>query len=222
MTVFINCTRHSADAEEAAARVRERGATAIVLTGDISTPKGAQRVVAQVRAETGRIDTLVHSVVKTVTGPLLDADPVAFSEAVDVNALSLLYIVQAAAPLLGNGSSVIYLSSRGARIALNDYASVGAPKALGEALVRYLAVELAPRGTRVNTLSPTAQDTDAFRSVFPTDYPARLAQAAQRSPSGRAVSLDDIVEMVRVLASPATQMLQGQTLTLDGASSLVG
>lgn len=220
--VFINYFGPDEEAEESKRLVEEQGGRAILVPGDISTPEGASDVVAKVAAETERIDVLVHCAVLTVSGPILDADPVKFRKAVDVNAMSLLYAVRSAFPLLGSGSSVVYLSSRGARIALKDYASVGAPKAMAEAFVRYLAVELAPLGARANVVSPTAQDTAAFRDIFPEDAEARLAEAAKKSPSGRAVGLDDIVDVVRFLASPAASMVQGQILVLDGGSTLVG
>ena len=220
--VFINYFGPDEEAEEAKRLVEEEGARAVLVPGDISTPEGASSVVAKVASETERIDVLVHCAVLTVSGPILNADPVTFRKAVDVNAMSLLYAVQSALPLLGSGSSVVYLSSRGSRIALKDYASVGAPKAMAEAFVRYLAVELAPLGARANVVSPTAQDTAAFRDIFPDDAEARLAQAAKKSPSGRAVGLDDIVDVVRFLASPAASMVQGQVIVLDGGSTLVG
>jgi enoyl-[acyl-carrier protein] reductase III len=220
--VFINYFGPDDEAKESKRLVEEQGGRAVLVPGDISTPEGAAAIIARVAAETDQIDTLVHCAVLTVSGPILGADPVKFRQAVEVNAMSLLYAVQSALPLLGAGSSVIYLSSRGARLALKDYASVGAPKAMAEAFVRYMAVELARIGARANVVSPTAQDTAAFRDIFPNDAEARLAEAAKKSPSARAVGLDDIVDVVRFLASPAASMVQGQVIVLDGGSTLVG
>jgi len=220
--VFINYLGPEDEADEAKRLVEEQGGRVTLIPGDISTPEGSAAVVATVAAETERIDVLVHCAVLTVSGPILDADPARFRQAVEVNAMSLLYIVQSALPLLGAGSSVVYLSSRGARLALKDYASVGAPKAMAEAFIRYMAVELARVGARANVVSPTAQDTAAFRDIFPEDAEERLAEAARRSPSGRAVGFDDIVDVVRFLASPAASMIQGQVIVLDGGSTLVG
>lgn len=220
--VFINYFGPEDEALESKRLVEATGARAHLIPGDISTPEGAAEVVAAVAAETDRVDVLVHCAVLTVPGPILSALPAKFRHAVEVNAMSLLYAVQSALPLLGDGSSVVYLSSRGARIALKDYASVGAPKAMAEAFIRYMAVELAQIGARANVVSPTAQDTAAFRDIFPEDAEARLTEAARRSPSGRAVGFDDIVDVVRFLASPGASMVQGQVIVLDGGSTLVG
>lgn len=218
--ILVNYLGAREEAEQTAAAIEARGARPVLLEGDIATPQGAAAILQHAREVTDRIDVLVHCAVKTVSGPILEADPEAFLDAVRVNAMSLLYVVQAALPMIGEGSSVIYLTSRGSRVALRDYASVGAPKAFAEGMIRYMAVELAARGARANCVSPTAQDTAAFRAVFPDDYEERLAAAARNSPSGRAVGLEDIVDTVRFLASPASSMVQGQVLVLDGASTL--
>ena len=92
--VFINYFGPDEEAEEAKRLVEEEGARAVLVPGDISTPEGASSVVAKVASETERIDVLVHCAVLTVSGPILNADPVTFRKAVDVNAMSLLYAVQ--------------------------------------------------------------------------------------------------------------------------------
>lgn len=221
-TVFINFLNAEGEAMVTARQVEQEGGTAVLLRGDVSTPQGATDLLATVAQQCDRLDNLIHCAVHTVPGPLLSTDPDLFRRAVDVNAMSLLYVLQAARPLLGPGSSVVFLSSRGSRIALNDYASVGAPKAMAEAMVRYVAVELARIGARANVVSPTAQDTAAFRAIFPNDHEERLAAAARTNPSGRAVNFDDIVETVKFLCSPAAAMIQGQVIIIDGGSSLVG
>jgi hypothetical protein len=90
-------------------------------------------------------------------------------------------------------------------------ARAGAPKALGECLVRYLAAELAADGVRVNTIVAGALDTNAFRAVLgdPTDH---LARISSKSLHGRPISFDDVVGAVRFLISSDGAMVQGQTL----------
>lgn len=218
--VIINYLGSRTEADDAAEAVRARGSEAALIDGDVSTPEGAAEVMGRAAEITDYIGPLVHCAVKTVAGQILTADPVAFRSAVEVNAMSLLYILQAGLPLVGDGTSVIYLSSRGSRLALGGYASVGAPKAFAEAIIRYLAVELAPLGARANAISPTAQNTEAFRAVFPDDYEERLAAAVRNSPSARGVELEDIVDVARFLASSAATMIQGQVMVLDGGAGL--
>lgn len=214
--VFLNYHSDVAAAEATAAAVRDRGGTPHLVQVDVGTAEGCREAVAQVAERTDRIDLLVHGAVASVTGPALTLDPAAFARAVELNGSALLYLVQAALPLLAPGSSVVLLSSKGSVAAVPDYAALGAPKALGEALVRYLAVELAPRGVRVNTVSAGPVDTDAFRAMFPTGADERLKAAAAANPSGRGLEIDDIVDLVDFVASDRAGMVQGQRLHVDG------
>ena len=64
------------------------------------------------------------------------------------------------------GSSIFYLTSRGGRIVVPNYAAVGVAKALAESLMRYMAVELAPKGIRINAIAPAIVETDAVKALF--------------------------------------------------------
>ena len=102
-----------------------------------------------------------------MTGPLLEIEPEELEKAIAVNGLALVNLVREALPLMGEGSTVFYVSSRGARFVIPNYGALGTAKALGEHVVRYLAREAAPRGVRVITVAPGAVDTAAFRAMFP-------------------------------------------------------
>ncbi|MDC6679383.1 SDR family oxidoreductase, partial [Leclercia adecarboxylata] len=127
-------------------------------------------------------------------------DLAAFTAAINLNGTALLYVVQAARPLLGAGSSVFFLSSRGGRVVVPNYAAVGVGKALAECLVRYLAAELAPSGIRVNCVAPSAVDTAALRQVYGAKTDEIMAQSAATNPSGRNVTDDDYCSLIEFLA----------------------
>jgi enoyl-[acyl-carrier protein] reductase III len=115
------------------------------------------------------------------------------------------------------GSSIVAISSLGAQRVLDNYTLVGTSKAALEALVRYLAVELAPR-IRVNAVSGGVVDTDALEH-FPNREEMLAAGAA--NPVGRMVTPDDIASAVAFLCSPEADMVRGQTLIVDGGFSLL-
>ena len=155
-----------------------------------------------------------------VPSAALDADPHEFTAAVNVNGMALLYLAQAAAPLFRAGSTVFFVTSRGGRTVLPNYAAVGVAKALAESLVRYLAVELAPRGVRVNAIGPAAVDTEALRQVFGDRTDHVLAEQAAANPSGRAVTHDDYTGLIEFLAGPEAAMIQGQVIFVNGGLNL--
>jgi enoyl-[acyl-carrier protein] reductase III len=141
--IFIAYRNDEASAAAASAEIAALGARPHAIKADVSNPAGARALLAEVALIVDRLDLLVH-------GAVLDADPDAFAEAITLNGTSLVFLVQAARPLLKRGSSIIFLSSRGSRQIVPAYAAIGAGKALAEALTRYLAPELAPLGVRIN------------------------------------------------------------------------
>ena len=128
--------------------------------------------------------------------------------------------MQHAKSLLVRGSTVFFLSSRGGRVVVPNYAAVGVGKALAECLVRYLAQELAPLGVRANCVAPSAVDTAALRQVYGEKTDEIMAQSAATNPSGRNVTDDDYCSLIEFLASPAAAMIQGQVIFVTGGSYL--
>ena len=218
--VFLNyATDHDA-AARATHRVESLGAKAHLICQDVGTPEGARAVLQAVANKTGRLDQLVHCAVRVLAEPSLTVDTHEFTKAINVNGTALLYLVQSALPLLQRGSTVFYLTSRGGRTAIRNYAAVGAAKALAEALARYLVLELGPLGIRINCIAPSGVDTDALRSVYGDKTDEILRRNAAETPAGRAVAHADYTALVEFLASPAAEMIQGQVIFVNGGHYL--
>lgn len=162
------------------------------------------------------VRALVHSAVVARRGSLQALGPGQITEVVRSSGISLLTAVTAFDRMLTAGSTVLYLTSMGARRAIPDYGAVGIAKAAGEALVRYLAVELAPRRIRVNAISAGAVRTKAFDAMF-TAPDERLEQMAKGSPRGYGLSLEEIAFVARSLCEPGASGVSGQVITVDGA-----
>jgi NAD(P)-dependent dehydrogenase (short-subunit alcohol dehydrogenase family) len=209
-------------AEVAVDRVSATGTNAIAVPVDLSTPGGAAELVAAV-PEGESIGQLVHCAVQLVKGPALDAAPTEFQRAVTVNGMALYHLVHAASPRLERGSLVLFVTSRGGRVVVPaDYAAVGIGKATAEAIVRYLAVELGPRGVRVNAISPGVLDTGAVRSLFGERTDEILAAKAAQIPMGRGLEHEDYLGLVEWLASPAAEMVTGALIPVYGGADLLG
>jgi enoyl-[acyl-carrier protein] reductase III len=112
----------------------------------------------------------------------------------------------------------VAISSLGAQRVLENYLLVGTSKAALESVVRYLAVELAPLGIRVNAVSGGVVETDALEH-FP-NREEMLRAGRTRTPAGRLVEPADIAGAVAFLCSPDAQMVCGHTLMVDGGYSL--
>lgn len=191
-----------------------------VCRADLTSANGLARLVAAVASDGGPVAGIVHCAatgthrpVEALTGRHLD-----WTFALNVRVL--LELVVQLLPQFDRPAAVLAVSSLGAVQALAEYAAVGASKGALEALVRHMAVELAPRGIRANVLRPGAVSTEAWRAIPQAEQ--RLADAARRSPLGRLTTVDELALCAQFLCSSAASGVNGQTLTVDGGSSLVG
>jgi enoyl-[acyl-carrier protein] reductase III len=210
--VAIGYFRSDSAAEQTAEDLRALGAEPTLVRGNI----GSDRVLEEVAA-LGPLDVLVHNAASGVSVPALEATEKHWDWTMNTNARALLQLAQVAAPSMPEGSSIVAISSLGAQRVLDNYTLVGTSKAALEALVRYLAVELAPR-VRVNAVSGGVVDTDALEH-FPNRE--EMLAAGTANPVGRMVTPEDIANTVAFLSSPQADMVRGQTLVVDGGFSLL-
>lgn len=218
--IYINYATDDARAVEARSLIEDDGGQCTLIKGDIATPEGCADIARALDAYTPHLDHLVHSAVMAYATDALGADARRFAQAVSVNGMSLLYITQAVEGFLRRGSSVFYLSSRGGRTVVGNYAAIGVGKALAESLIRYLAVELAPRGVRINAIAPGIVETEAVRAVFGENAAELVAHSNSSNPSGRGVRSEDYTELMRFLASAAGEYITGQTVFVNGGANL--
>jgi enoyl-[acyl-carrier protein] reductase III len=211
--VAIGYLRNDRAAEETAAELQQRGAEAVLVRGNVSS----ERVISEV-AGLGALDVLVHNAATGVIRAALETEDKHWDWTFNANAKALLSLARVAAPSMPAGSAIVAVSSLGAQRVLENYALVGTSKAALESLVRYLGVELAPRGIRVNAVSGGVVETGAL-DHFP-NREAMLEAGRGRTPAGRMVEPGDIADAVLFLASPQASMIVGQTLIVDGGFSL--
>ena len=212
--VAIGYLRNDSAAEAAADELRAAGAEPLLVRGNVSS----ERVVREVAA-LGPLDALVHNAATGVIRPALEVEKKHWDWTLDANAHALLALAQAAAPQMQPGASIVGISSLGAVRVLDNYVLVGTSKAALESLVRYLAVELAPRGIRVNAVSAGVVETAALEH-FPNKE-TMLREGRERTPAGRLVEPRDVAGAVAWLCSPEAEMVRGHTLVLDGGYSLL-
>ncbi|MBV8256722.1 MAG: SDR family oxidoreductase [Actinobacteria bacterium] len=211
--VVLGYMRNDSAAEEAAAVVEEAGAEAVLVRGDVAKEK----VVAEL-AEAGPYRVVVHNAATGVVRAALETEDKHWDWTLNANARALLALARATAPAMEPGAAIVAISSLGSMRVLDGYVLIGASKAALESVVRYLGVELAPRGIRVNAVSGGVVETGALEH-FP-NKDAMLA-TVDRTPAGRLVEPADIAAAVSFLCSPDAAMVCGQTLVVDGGFSLL-
>jgi NAD(P)-dependent dehydrogenase (short-subunit alcohol dehydrogenase family) len=209
-----------AAAESAQASLRVAGALVTLARCDIGTIEGAAALMAAASDLGEPVETLVHNAAMIYPTTLLEADLERFTQAIHTNGLSLLYLVQKAAPLLVRGSSIVFITSAGARTPQANYAALGTGKALAESLLRYLVMELAPRGVRINAVAPGLVETTSVAGMLGSEEAAQrlFERAARANPSGRLTRDADYAAVVAFLASPEAEFIQGQVIHANGGA----
>jgi len=210
--VAIGFLRSDDAAAATAEELQALGAEPVLIRGNISS----DRVLEEV-AGLGALDVLVHNAATGVIRPALETEDKHWDWTLTANTRALLALTRVTAPQMPPGASIIGISSLGSQRVLENYTLVGTSKAALEALVRYLAVELAPLGIRVNCVSGGVVRTDALEH-FPNRE--EMLRAGADNPVGRLVSPEDIAGAVTFLCSPEAEMIRGQTLIVDGGFSL--
>jgi enoyl-[acyl-carrier protein] reductase III len=212
--VAVGYLRNDRAAEQTARELRELAAEPVLVRGSVASERVAREVEAL-----GRLDAVVHNAATGVIRPALEVEEKHWDWTLSANARALISLAQAAVPAMEPGASLVGVSSLGSTRVLENYILVGTSKAALESLVRYLAVELAPRGIRVNAVSAGVVETGALEH-FPNRE--QMLQAARtRTPAGRMVEPRDVADAVCFLSSPEAEMVRGHTLIVDGGYSLL-
>ena len=212
--VALGYLRNDAAAEEAAEEVRAAGAEPLLVRGNVAS----DRIVTEF-ASHGPFAALVHNAATGVIRSALETEDKHWDWTLGANARALLSLARACAPDMEPGSTIVGVSSLGSQRVLENYILIGTSKAALESVVRYLAVELAPRGIRVNAVSAGVVETEAL-DHFP-NREQMLRAARERTPAGRMVEPEDVAAAVAFLCSPDSEMVRGQTMIVDGGYSLL-
>ncbi|WP_243291556.1 enoyl-[acyl-carrier-protein] reductase FabL [Bacillus sp. FJAT-47783] len=219
--IVINYARSKSAALETAKEIEQLGVKTLVVKANVGKPEKVKELFHQIEEEFGRLDVFVNNAASGVLRPLMELEESHWDWTMDINSKALLFCAQEAAKLMekSGGGHIVSISSLGSIRYLKNYTTVGVSKAALEALTRYLAVELAPKNIVVNAVSGGAIDTDAL-----THFPNReelLNEAKEKTPAGRMVEKEDLVNAVEFLVSDQAFMIRGQTIIVDGGISLL-
>jgi 3-oxoacyl-[acyl-carrier protein] reductase len=216
--VLIHYGRAKDEAEAVALEIRAAGGRAQTIGADLAAVDGAHTLARQVRAIVGdRLDILVSNAGIAKAATIEETTIADFDALFAVNVRAPFFLLQQLLPILGEGSSVVLVSSLAARASVGNLAAYAATKGAVDTLVKHFATALGPRGIRVNAVAPGVVETDMSsfaRTEAGRDFTLGM-QALKR-----VAQPDDIGDVVAFLASHQARWVNGDTVHVDGGSKL--
>lgn len=206
--VFITGRREA----QLAAAVAQTGGRAEAIPGDLTRADDLARLFDTLRVRAGRLDILVNASGVAEHARLEESTEAHFDRIFDLNVRAMAFTVQQAVNCMGEGGSIVLIGSIAGGMANPGYGAYSASKAAVRAYARTWSHELAPRGIRVNTLSPGPTDTPMFDQVSDEVRQAFSAQI----PAGRLARPDEVAAAALYFASDESRYAQGAELVIDG------
>jgi NAD(P)-dependent dehydrogenase (short-subunit alcohol dehydrogenase family) len=223
--VLVHYGRSKQEAESLVAEIQTKGGRANAISADLGTPDGAALLAKQVRSIVGdRLDVLVLNAGISKAARIADYTVEDFDSLFATNVRGPFFLLQQLLPVLGDGSSVVAISSAVARTVVGKPSSenpsilaYASTKGALETLVKNWAAILGPRGIRVNAVAPGVIDTD-MSNFTKTEAGREVALGMQALK--RLGKPDDIADVVAFVASDAARWITGASIPVDGGSKL--
>jgi enoyl-[acyl-carrier protein] reductase III len=221
--IVVNYRKNREAAAETLAAITDRGGEAIAVQADLEDGAAVAAMFSQARERFGALDILVANAAATAFRPLLETRDYNVGRTFGITVNGFLRCAQEAAALMeGRGGSMVAVSGFDTLRVVPGHGTLGAAKAALETLVRYLAVELAPRGIRVNAVNPGFIDTDSARFYAGPDYQRRFREEwLPQIPAARIGRAEEVAGVIAFLCSAEASYVYGQTLVVDGGRTLV-
>ncbi len=215
--VAFNYLRDHAAASAAEAELAALGVRCLKVRAHLGDVEKIRLLFDRVRSDFGRLDILINNAASGVQRPAAELTDKHWQWTMNINARAPWLCAIEASRIMEEGGKIVNITSQGSQRVLPYYFSVGTSKAALEAITRYLAVELAPRGIAVNAVSGGYMDTSAL-DHFPNR--ADMVEASRSTVAGRALEPEDVAKVVAFLCTDEAEMIRGQVVVVDGGFSL--
>ena len=220
--VVINYISSKDAAMDVGRQIHEMGRSVAVIRADVSEREDVNEMIDEIKMTFGSLDIVVSNAATGGFRPLIATTEQNFEAAMNINVRPVLYLLQAALPLLElaeQRAKVIAISSHGSFLALPMYGTIGTSKAALESLMRHMALELGNKGINFNIVRSGLVPTDSTRRLPGADE--MFAGREHKSMTGsRMLEAEDVANAVLFLASPLSDLVQGETLTVDGGAAV--
>jgi len=217
-TVIINYLKNHEAAKTTVEELKLQGIKTTRIKAHVGEEAAIDSLVSKIENEFGQLDILVNNAASGVMRPTTELSVKHWDWTMNINARGPWMLSVAASRLMPDGGRIINISSPGSTWVLPAYFAVGVSKAAIEAVTRYLAVELGPKGIAVNTVSPGFVMTEAL-NAFPDQLGIRDI-ASRPTPAGRTITPEDVSNVVAMLCSSDAEMIRGQVIVVDGGETL--
>ena len=217
-TVIINYLKNHEAAKTTVEELKLQGIKTTRIKAHVGEEAAIDSLVSKIENEFGQLDILVNNAASGVMRPTTELSVKHWDWTMNINARGPWMLSVAASRLMPDGGRIINISSPGSTWVLPAYFAVGVSKAAIEAVTRYLAVELGPKGIAVNTVSPGFVMTEAL-NAFPDQLGIRDI-ASRPTPAGRTITPEDVSNVVAMLCSSDAEMIRGQVIIVDGGETL--
>ncbi|WP_199885108.1 SDR family NAD(P)-dependent oxidoreductase [Pseudomonas bohemica] len=212
---LILVARTQANLDRVAEIIRARGGKVTTVVCDVTDSAAIRAVISDVP----RLDILVNNAGTNFPEPMLDVTDEHLDAMIDLNVRACFVTAQAAVrKMLANAGAdagvIINVSSQMGHVGSPNRTVYCMTKHAVEGLTKAMAVELADRGIRVNTLCPTFVDTPMVRKIV--DTPEKEAFLVSKIPMGHMAKMEDVVGAALYLAGPSARMVTGTSLKVDG------
>jgi NAD(P)-dependent dehydrogenase (short-subunit alcohol dehydrogenase family) len=203
------------------AAAKELGPNALAIVADATDIAATEKAIAQAVGKFGRLDIVFANAGIPGNTPIGGTTLAAFESVIRTNITAVFFTVQAAAPHLNDGASIILNGSVISVLGNPGYSAYAASKAGVRAMARVMASELSPRGIRVNVVSPGAARTPIWNGAAPTPeaFAALDKRISRAIPLGRLGEAEEIAKTVLFLASDDASNIQGAEIFVDGGST---
>jgi 3-oxoacyl-[acyl-carrier protein] reductase len=213
--VVVNYASSKAGADTVVQAIIETGGKAIAVGGDVSKADQSQSVIDAAVKAFGRLDILVNNAGVYEFAPIEAVTEAQYRRMFDINVLGVLLTTQAAIKHLGEGGSIINISSVATSILAPQTVVYTGTKGALDAITGVLANELGPRKIRVNAINPGVVETEGTHSLGVIGSEFETSSVAQ-TPLGRIAQPDDIAAVAVFLASDDARWLTGEKLIASG------
>ena len=195
-----------------------------VYACDVTQAEQLDGLVGRLRAELGRLDTVVHSIAfanrDDLSRPFVETSRDGYLLAQEVSSFSLISVARATTPLMSGGGSLMTLTYLGSTRVIPNYNVMGVAKAALEASVRYLAYDLGAANIRVNAISAGPVKTTSARGI--KDFSKVLDEVAAHTPLRRNCEPSEVADTAVFLASDLGRGITGNVIFVDAGYQVMG